>query len=397
MPRPTLPARLEWEPPRYNAKTGQLTHNGNWVITDRGKRRRTGCGKEDLAGAQAKLADYLAEQHQEAEPEPNLAASQILVADVVAYYAKEAVVDVARPKEFLARQERLLAWWGSRKLSAVNGFTCKAYARARGSQSAARRELEDFRAAIRLYAENGLLRENVVVVLPSKHRSRLTYFDRGQMATLLWYCWRAREVQKGVVTDKRHRRHLVPFILTALYTGSRSAKIWNASFTVQEDGPWVDLEHGVYHRLGTKEVEQSNKRAGTVRIPGRLLAHMRRWRRGSLKDGRRVQREWLVEYRGQPADPRKALSKAMDHVFGEGHPYVRHTFRHTCASWLLWAGEDLNEVAGYMSMTVDVLISTYGHDHPEANMAVGKAFTEGRAGHRRGRSRRERGAESAVA
>ncbi|MCE7030152.1 hypothetical protein [Jiella avicenniae] len=84
----------------------------------------------------------------------------------------------------------------------------------------------------------------------------------------------------------------------------------------------------------------------------------------------------------------------MDDIFGEGHGYVRPLFRHTAASRLIWSGEKLDEIANHSSMSIEMLIRTYGHDHPEAEMAVVRAFTEGSAGHRKGRSSRERGLES---
>jgi integrase len=392
MPRAAKPTRLWLEPERRDQK-GAVTHAARWVIRDGQRKYSTGCGAGDVAGAQRALADYLAREHAAAEPEPNRGASDILISDVLRYYADDAGGDVKRPVEFVGRMTRLLTWWGHKPLSHITGFSCKAYASQRGSQSAARRELEDLRSAVNLYAADGLLRDTVKVALPEKHGARLHYFTRDQIADLLWYCWRAREVQKGVETDKRHLRHVCAYILAAVYTGSRSARIWNASYAKEVGRPWLDLEGGVYYRLADGEVAPTNKRAGSIRIPERLLAHMRRWKRGAIdkKTGQRIARDYLVEFRGRPADPKKALSNAMDAVFGKEHPYVRHTFRHTCATWLMWSGTDIGDIASYMSMTREMVVDVYGKEHPDADAAVGKAFSSGKAGRRRvGVSRRER-------
>ncbi|MEO9786625.1 MAG: integrase [Aurantimonas coralicida] len=400
MPRPRKPARLWLEPERRN-KAGRITHVATWIIRDADGKHRTGCGAADLLGAQRALADHIARQHAGAAHVPNKTADGTLIADVLAYYVKDAGDEIRRPQELLARLERLLSWWGDKCLGAVNRASCKAYERDRGSRSAARRELEDLRSAVNLYIADGLCREAVKVTLPTKHKARVAHFTRSQVALMVWHCWRTRETQtihvgarKGetVLTDKRPLRHLVPFILTAVYTGTRSSRIWQASFEPEQGRPWVDLEGGVFHRLADGEEEMANKRAGTIAIPDRLLAHMQRWRRGGLLPNGRVRlgQEFLCEYRGRPADPKRALAGVMASVFGPGHGFVRHTFRHTCATWLMWAGEDINDVAAYMSMTREMVEKVYGHHHPDAHSAIGASFSTGKAGRRVGRNRRER-------
>ncbi len=42
-----------------------------------------------------------------------------------------------------------------------------------------------------------------------------------------------------------------------------------------------------------------------------------------------------------------------------------HTLRHTAATWLMRAGTDLWQAAGYLGMTVETLERVYGHHHPE--------------------------------
>ena len=284
----------------------------------------------------------------------------------------------------------------------VNRISCKAYVTQRGAKSSARRELEDLRAAVNLYIADGLCREAVKVTLPEKHSSRVTFFTRDQVAALLWHCWTTRETQtvhrgprKGEIVDtgRRPLRHVCRYILAAVYTGTRSARIYSASFERQPGRPWLDLDSGVYYRLAEDEVAPTNKRAGSIRIPRRLLAHMRRWKRGTWKRhgksgkwARTPPPVYLIDYMGRPANPKKALAGAMDAVFGPDHDFVSHTFRHTAVTWLMWSGEDLNDIAAYASMTREMLEEVYGHHHPSAHEAIGDAFSQGRAGRRPGTS-----------
>jgi hypothetical protein len=124
----------------------------------------------------------------------------------------------------------------------------------------------------------GVCRDAVKVKLPKKVKGRSRFLTRDETAKLLWSAWSFREVQKGAPTDKRPTRHIARFILTALYTSSRSARVWQASFVREKGRPWVDLEHGLFFREAANEQAADNKRAPPIRLPPRLLAHMRRWR-----------------------------------------------------------------------------------------------------------------------
>jgi integrase len=39
-------------------------------------------------------------------------------------------------------------------------------------------------------------------------------------------------------------------------------------------------------------------------------------------------------------------------------------WRHTAATWLMQAGVDAFEAAGYLGMSVETLLEVYGHHHP---------------------------------
>ncbi|HEY5081559.1 MAG TPA: tyrosine-type recombinase/integrase [Bauldia sp.] len=52
-----------------------------------------------------------------------------------------------------------------------------------------------------------------------------------------------------------------------------------------------------------------------------------------------------------------------------------HTLRHTAATWLMQAGVDVWEAAGFLGMSVQILERVYGHHHPahlrSAALAIG--------------------------
>lgn len=145
--------------------------------------------------------------------------------------------------------------------------------------------------------------------------------------------------------------------MRASYTGSRSARIWQASFYREEGRPYADVDRGIFYRAAQDEQVAGNKAAPPIRIPPRLLAHMRRWKAMGAR--------YVVEYQGRPADPKRAFRNLIDEVLGEdGKGVVRHTLRHTLATSLMQAGTDMWEASGYLGMTVETLQNTYGHHHP---------------------------------
>ena len=59
---------------------------------------------------------------------------------------------------------------------------------------------------------------------------------------------------------------------------------------------------------------------------------------------------------------------------GDGKIAGKHAFfskalcallRHTAATWLMQKGADPWQAAGYLGMSLEVLLNTYGHHHPD--------------------------------
>lgn len=389
MPTPSKGARLYLKPAEIDKRTGKVRKASVWLIKDGSTRIVTGCAPLDRAGAEAALAEYIATKYAP-EREPDQAAKNILVTDVLTIYAEDVVPNQARPEKCDQRLMQLAAWWQGKTLADVSGKTCRAYVKWRTSQpwksskpektgnkprmvteAGARRELEDLQAAVNHHRREGYTREVVEVTLPAKSQAKVRWLTRDEAARLLWTCWRTREVQtvhrgirKGekVETAKYPWRHLVPFILTGLYTGSRSKAISKAAFAEEEGFSFVDLNAGLFYRLavGAKE---TNKRQPPVRLPRKLQAFMQRWAEQERTDG--SARAYVVEFNGEPVgEVNKGFAAAVE-AAGLGPDVTPHVLRHTCATWLMQNGADMWDAAGFLGMSVTILERVYGHHHPD--------------------------------
>lgn len=344
--------------------------NQEWVIRDGGRQKRLGLRAPDRGEAERRLAEYLDDKH-EPEREKGRKPTAVAIADVIALYLEDRGDDVARPDELAIRARYLLNWWGERKLSDVTGKTCKAYAKSRTSLSAARRELEDLRAAIRHHWRHGYCTHETKVVLPSKPSPRTRWLTRQEAARLLW-------------TAYRRSPHIARFILIGLYTGTRSGAVCRASFRRRSDTGWVDTAAGVFWRRAPN-VRITRKRQPPAPLSGRLLAHLRRWERRADRPDARPEgaggddRYRVVQWRGKGVKRvTKAFAKAAASAGLDPHEVTPHTLRHTSATWAMQAGADPWASANMLGMSVEVLLETYGHWHPSFGRDAAEQIARGR-------------------
>jgi integrase len=289
-------------------------------------------------------------------------------------YFQDVAPGHARPQETAQRAEALLGFFGDKTLSFINRANCKAYVAHRGSMAAARRELEDLRAAVNHHRREGLCSEIIEVVLPKRPRRREQWLTRSQAAGLLWAAWRARQMDanvQGEVTKRAVGKHIARFILVGLYTGTRAGAICGASLDRVSGRGFIDLERGVFYRRA-EGARETKKRQPPVPLPPRLLAHLRRWGRLGICTSA------VVEWGGKPVGRvNKGFAKAARAAGLDG--VSPHTLRHTAATWLMQNGADLWEAAGFLGMTVEMLERNYGHHHPDH--LKGAVAAIGRRGH----------------
>lgn len=325
-----------------------------WFVLDGTRQSGTGLGAGASEGEKSEaLRAYLTARHTAAVSVGSRDPSHILVDDVLTKYVR----DKPPPYETVLRIGALSKFWSGKRLSAVTGDTCRAYAATR-TPGAARRELEDFRAAINHHRREGLHDKIVSVVLPPKSPPRERWLTREEAAHLILTTWRYREQQNFRATDRHTRRHVARFMLVASYMGSRAGVICGASIEPKRPAgrPWIDLANGMLY--GRPEQQRATKkRRQTVPIPPPLLAHLRRWRT-------RGQR-YVVEWNGKPVLRVTKAHAAAVRDAGLGPDVTAHTWRHTAATWLMQAGADLWDAAGYLGMTVEILERVYGHHRPD--------------------------------
>jgi integrase len=384
-----------WLRPERRNPDGTLRERAVWIIRDGRRKISTGCAAEDREGAERALGEHLASKYQ-----PNRGRkrhpTEIRIADVMAVYLTDVAPHRARQNEIGQRALTLDAWWGERTLADVNGANCRAYVEHRISQqwksanpdktgnpprtvseAAARRELEDLRAAINYHRREGYCSEIVSVALPDKPLPRIGWLKREEAAQLLRAAWRARQVMQDKVTLRPVGKHVARFILVGLYTGTRSQAICSAALTPAIGRSHVDLDAGVFHRLPIGR-RQTKKRQPPVRIPDRLLAHLRRWR------DRGISKTAVVEWCGKPvtsvrysfaaAVRASGIEAKVSARLGHDVEITPHVLRHTAATWLMQAGVDLWAAAGILGMTVKQLQDTYGHHHPDFQQVAADAL-----------------------
>ncbi len=338
------------QPPRLYLRE-RAGREGVWVILDAGREISTGCGAGDREAADEALGHYLIDKRRApGAPKP---ASELTVADILATYAQEHGESVKAPATLGYNIQALLPFWGKLTVDKIRGETCRRYARERGvSSGTVRRELGTLRSAIRHCHREGYLTETPAVWLPEQSAPRQRWLTRSEAARLL--------------QAARRWPHLQRFILIGLYTASRSGVIRNLQWLPNNEGGHVDLERGVMYRKPVM-AQQTRKRATPVRIPRKLLNHMRRW---SEDWGR-----WVVEFNGKPMlkTPQNSWRQARE-AAGLDAAVIPHVLRHSAITWMCQSGAPIHEICSFAAVTAAEMERTYIHHHPRHQSGALKAF-----------------------
>lgn len=382
-----------------------------WVIRDGSKEISTGCGPERLEEAEQALGDYIASKWSAQADGSDTRArdpADVLIADVITLYAVEKAPRTADPLSCKIRLEAILGFWGESCLADIKRSTCEAYVdwriqqpiksfkdptkAPRASSQAARRELEDLSAAIGYWSEEHPLTRRPKVVLPPKPESSRDALTRSEAAALLKAAmgWRL-DTTTGRWTrlqgsSRKNRAHLRRFLLIAFYTGTRPGVIPKLLWEESASQAWVDLKAGIIYRRGRAERDHRTKRRPLVKVPSRLLAHLRRWHRMDLAaqgardagigGGQQALATSAVMHHGGHALAGRVRTGFEGIVRDAGLPaeVTPHWMRHTCATWLMEREVPPWEAAGYMGMSMEVLESCYGHHRPSHQANARRAF-----------------------
>lgn len=371
MPRRAKGPRL-WPQPARRNDAGNVIERPVWVIRDGSRKISTGvCAGE--AGpppeAERALANYLARKAtprvREREP------ASVAIADVIAIYDEDVVGGHSRPRETAARLNRLLDFFETDKLDTLNKKRCFEYVAHRRHRAAARRELEDLRAAIRHHWEAGLCTALTPVVLPERGEARERWLTRSEAARVLLKAWRYREVQKGHPTGRRSRQHVARFVLAGLYTGTRAGAIVGAAINPTEGHGWIDLDRGILYRR-TAGMKRTKKRQPAIRLPPRFWAHVLRWR------AKLACNNWLIEWNGDRVKRINKAFRAACQDAGLGKDVTPHTLRHTAITWQAQEGVPVHEICGFFGITQEMFERVYGHHHPDYQREAVNALNKGR-------------------
>jgi integrase len=189
---------------------------------------------------------------------------------------------------------------------------------------------------------------------------------------LVLAAYRYREVQKGFATGRRSLVHVARFILVGLYTGTRAGAICSAALAPTPGKGWIDLESGVFYRRAVGRCE-TKKRQTPIRLPPRLLCHLRRWARLWLS------KNYVVEFNGRPVLHVSKGFRSARRLAGLPEDVVPHSLRHTCATWLAQRRVAIHEICGFLGMTRETFERVYGHHHPDFQAGAVNALS-GRPG-----------------
>ena len=343
MPRPAKGVRLYLRQRKDRAAT--------WVILDRGKEIATGCDEGDSEQAEKALADYLSRKYE--SPQGPCHPDQMSCGRALEIYGTERAPQVASPETIGFHIDALEPFWGELPVSAIKGETCRGYVRQRTTKTregkkkpvtaaTAGREIQTLGAAINYCHKEGYLIFVPRITVPQKAKGKTRWLTRSEAARLLWAA--------------RHVPHLRTFILIGLYTGTRSAAIFGLQWMANTEGGWIDLESGLLFRGAEGRIE-TNKRMPTCPLPAKLVGHLRRARKRTIR--------FAIEYDGERVQKLRRSWRSACDTAGLGADVTPHTLRHTAVTWRLLKGVKMWDVAAYVGMSEKMIRETYGHHAPD--------------------------------
>lgn len=327
MPRREKGPRLYLDPKRKQ-----------FVIRDGPRFIRTGCGARNRDDAEKALAQYIGRKHR---PEPS---SAPMIADVLAAYGSEVVPHKKTARNMSYNITNLLGWWGDKTAADISKKSCREYA-ATKTAPAAGADIKVLKAAIKHWHEEyGPLTFIPTFWRPAENPPKERFLSKSEAAQLL--------------CAARPYQHLRRMILLGLYTGSRPGVILALKWEQ------IDFRAGIMSRIPEGAKQDEKKRAPKVKLGRRITAHLKRWHQMDGGRGYVCRFTGANQVTGKPvADPHGAWRAVIKKSGLKG--VTRHTLRHTRATWLMQAGVNIWEAAGFLGMSVKTLERVYGHHSPD--------------------------------
>jgi integrase len=329
MPRRNQGPRLRWLAKR---KCFYIT----WA--EHGRSRECSTGTADREKAEIVFAEWMQRRGRRAGPSDPAA---ILVTDVLNEYLQQREPKLAAPQRIAYAVLALTDFFEGNSVADVTPQACGRYVEKRGrSVGTVRRELGVLRAAINYANRSGRLTRPVAVELPERPEPRDRWLTRKEAACLI----RAARTPQA-------RLYMPLFILIGLYTGRRKEAILSLRW------PQVNLEARTIN-FEVSGRRRTNKKRGIIPIPPRLLPHLLRARKRGTDLG------YVLHIDGERiGDIKKGFAGACERAGIAG--VSPHTLKHTAATWLMQAGTDPWQAAGFLSTSVETLLRVYGHHHPD--------------------------------
>jgi integrase len=246
------------------------------------------------------------------------------------------------------------------------------------SYTTVREDLLLLNRLLRNYAARWRLTFVPQVEVPKEVVRRDTYLTPDEAARLLWAA-RGRVWNRDTGTWVKVVRadgRVVNFIdeltlendkgigretIVEIYSGLRSGAAVGMRWKPNKEAGWIDVDTGTIHRTGSAQSQTKKNKFPSSKMAKRLLQHARRWKTADMRGGFNhvIRKDDNTPY----TSTLFAFIKIVENA-GLDPEIVRHTFRHSLATWLAFIGVDQVSAAKLLGMSVGVLDRVYRHFAP---------------------------------
>jgi len=308
------------------------------------------------------------------------------LADLATYFAKSTFKDLTT-----ARCKAYVEWRSNQPDARYRADDPDAPT---ASPASAREDLRHLRAAVKLFANEFSLSWRPDVHVPKPGAGRTRWLRRTEVARLYWAirgriwdaetggwkretvtCADGRRLNRYAYRDAEtiaNRKPLRRYLPVGLYTGTRDEATRDLRWECTAEGGCIDVEGRFIHRRGFGLDPSAGKPRQSSRIAAKVASMFGRWRKADLAAGISA-----VVHRpdGRPyASTPVWIWEAVVADAGLDAEVVRHTLRHTAATWLRIARVDVRAAADLLGMSVQTAVKIYGQWTLEGQDAAADAL-----------------------